>query len=97
MNIKPLGDRVIIEVLESDEKTKSGLYLPDTAKEKPQEGKVMAVGPGRSLESGKVIPPQVKAGDRVIFGKYTGDEIKVGDKEYLIIRESDILGVVKSA
>ncbi len=94
MKIKPLGDRVIIQVLESDEKTKSGIVVPETAKEKPQEGKVMAVGSGRTLDSGQLVPPQVKAGDKVIFGKYTGDEIKVDGREYLIVRESDILGIV---
>ena len=94
MKIKPLGDRVIIQVLESDEKTKSGIVVPETAKEKPQEGKVMAVGSGRTLDSGQLVPPQVKAGDKVIFGKYTGDEIKVDGQEYLIVRESDILGIV---
>ena len=95
MNIKPLGDRVIIQVMESAEKTASGIVVPDTAKEKPQEGKVIAVGTGRTLDNGQTVAPQVKAGDKIIFGKYSGDEIKVDGEEYLIVRESDILGIVK--
>lgn len=95
MELKPIGDKVIIEVLEALEKTKSGIILPDTAKEKPQEGKVIAVGTGKTLASGKVVPPDVKPGDKIIFGKYSGSEIKLEDKEYLIMDADDILAVVK--
>ena len=95
MNLKPLGDKVIVEVLSAEEKTKGGIILPDTAKEKPQEAKVIAVGSGKTLESGKVVAPDVKAGDIVIFGKYSGSEVKVDDKEYLIIDADDILAIVK--
>ncbi|OGX29951.1 MAG: co-chaperone GroES [Omnitrophica WOR_2 bacterium RIFCSPLOWO2_12_FULL_51_24] len=95
MNLKPLGDKVIVEVLSAEEKTKGGIILPDTAKEKPQEAKVIAVGSGKTLENGKVVAPDVKAGDIVIFGKYSGSEVKVDDKEYLIIDADDILAIVK--
>ena len=95
MNLKPLGDKVIVEVLSAEEKTKGGIILPDTAKEKPQEAKVIAVGSGKILENGKVVAPDVKAGDIVIFGKYSGSEVKVDDKEYLIIDADDILAIVK--
>ena len=95
MNLKPLGDKVIVEVLKAEDKTKGGIILPDTAKEKPQEAKVIAVGVGKTLENGKVVAPGVKAGDIVIFGKYSGSEVKVGDKEYLIIDADDILAIVK--
>ncbi|PTQ53774.1 MAG: Heat shock protein 60 family co-chaperone GroES [Hydrogenibacillus schlegelii] len=91
--LRPLGDRVIVEPAEREEKTASGIVLPDTAKEKPQEGKVIAVGTGR-LEDGKRVPLEVKEGDRVIFSKYAGTEVKYQDKEYLILRESDILAVI---
>lgn len=94
MNIKPLADRVVVKVVEQEERTKSGIVLPDTAKEKPQQGKVMAVGPGRMLENGQVVPLEVKEGDKVIFSKYAGTEVKIDDEEYLILRESDILAVV---
>ncbi len=90
--LKPLGDRVVVEVIEQEETTASGIVLPDTAKEKPQEGRVVAVGKGR-YENGQLIPMEVKEGDRVIFSKYAGTEVKVGDKEYLIMRESDILAI----
>jgi chaperonin GroES len=90
--IKPLGDRVVVEVIEQEETTASGIVLPDTAKEKPQEGRVVAVGKGR-YENGQLVPMEVKEGDRVIFSKYAGTEVKVGDKEYLIMRESDILAI----
>ncbi|WAA12578.1 co-chaperone GroES [Fervidibacillus halotolerans] len=92
---KPLGDRVVIELLETEEKTASGIVLPDTAKEKPQEGKVVAVGNGRVLDSGERVPVEVKVGDRIIFSKYSGTEVKYEGKEYLILRESDILAVVE--
>ncbi|MDP3722796.1 MAG: co-chaperone GroES [Candidatus Omnitrophota bacterium] len=94
LKLKPIGDRVIVQRLGSAEKSKGGLYLPDAAQEKPQEGKVIAVGSGRTLKNGKVIPLAVKAGDRIIFGKYSGSEIKVDDKEYVFLNEDDILAVV---
>ena len=94
LKLRPIGDKVIAQRLGSAEKTKSGLYLPDAAQEKPQEGKVIAVGSGRVLKSGKVVPPQVKAGDRIIFGKYSGSEIKVDDKEFVFLSEEDILAIV---
>ena len=93
LKLKPIGDRVIVQRLGSAEKTKTGLYLPDSAQEKPQEGKVIAVGSGRTLKNGKVIPPAVKPGDRIIFGKYSGSEIKVDDKEYVFLTEDDILAI----
>ena len=95
MNIQPLGDRILVEVLEAKEKTKSGIVLPDTAKEKPQEAKIIAVGKGRVTEDGKTIPLEVKAGDKILFGKYSGAEITVDDKEYLILKEEDVLAIVK--
>ncbi len=94
LKLKPIGDRVIVQRLGSVEKTKSGLYLPDSAQEKPQEGKVIAVGSGKMLKDGKVIPLSVKAGDKIIFGKYSGSEIKVDDKEYVFLNEDDILAIV---
>ncbi|WP_044893076.1 co-chaperone GroES [Bacillus alveayuensis] len=92
--LKPLGDRVVIELIETEEKTASGIVLPDTAKEKPQEGKVVAVGTGRVLDSGERVAPEVAVGDRIIFSKYAGTEVKYDGKEYLILRESDILAVI---
>lgn len=92
--LKPLGDRVIIELVESEEKTASGIVLPDTAKEKPQEGKVVAVGTGRVLENGERISLEVAVGDRIIFSKYAGTEVKYDGNEYLILRESDILAII---
>jgi len=92
--IKPLGDRVVIEIVETEEKTASGIVLPDTAKEKPQEGKVVAVGKGRVLDNGQRVAPEVEVGDRIIFSKYAGTEVKYDGKEYLILRESDILAVI---
>ena len=94
LKLKPVGDRVIAQRIGSVEKTKSGLYLPDAAQEKPQEGKVIAVGSGRTLKNGKTLPPSVKPGDRIIFGKYSGSEIKVDDKEYVFLNEDDILAIV---
>ena len=91
--IKPLGDRVVIEVSEGDMKTASGIVLPDTAKEKPQKGEVIAVGAGKVLENGQTAPMEVKAGDQVIFSKYSGTEVKVDGQDYLIVRQSDILAV----
>ncbi|MGA8943258.1 MAG: co-chaperone GroES [Thermoactinomyces sp.] len=92
--IRPLGDRVVLEAVEKEEKTASGIVLPDTAKEKPQEGRIVAVGAGRLDENGNRIAMEVKEGDLVIFSKYAGTEVKYGDKEYLILRESDILAIV---
>ena len=92
--IKPLGERVVIEVAESDVTTASGIVLPDTAKEKPQKGKVVAVGTGKLLENGQRAGLEVKQGDSVVFSKYSGSEIKVDDKDYLIVRESDILAIL---
>ncbi|MGE7604691.1 co-chaperone GroES [Peribacillus sp. NPDC097675] len=92
--LKPLGDRVIIELVQSEEKTASGIVLPDTAKEKPQEGKVVAVGTGRVLENGERIALEVAQGDLIIFSKYAGTEVKYENNEYLILRESDILAVI---
>lgn len=95
MKVQPLGDRILVEVLEAKEKTKSGIVLPDTAKEKPQEAKVVAVGKGRVSDEGKAITPEVKIGDVILFGKYTGTEITVEEKEYLILKEEDILAITK--
>ncbi|MCQ9208720.1 MAG: co-chaperone GroES [Omnitrophica bacterium] len=96
MGIQPLGDRVLLKVLEAESKTKGGIVLPDTAKEKPQEGKVIAVGKGKSSKSGQNIPLQVKAGDRVLFAKYSGTEVTTKEgEEYLIVKEEDILAIVK--
>ncbi|AEN91860.1 10 kDa chaperonin [Priestia megaterium WSH-002] len=92
--LKPLGDRVVIELVKSEEKTASGIVLPDSAKEKPQEGKIVAVGTGRVLESGERVALEVAAGDRIIFSKYAGTEVKYEGTEYLILRESDILAVI---
>jgi chaperonin GroES len=89
--LQPLADRVLVKPMEKEEKTKSGIYLPDTAKEKPQEGEIMAVGPGKLTDDGKRIPMDLKVGDRVIYAKYGGTEIKVDDEELIILRESDIL------
>lgn len=93
--IKPLADRVIVKPKEAEETTKSGLFLPDTAKEKPIEGTVVAVGAGRVTEDGKSVPMNVKVGDTILYGKYSGSEIKIEGVEYLIMRESDIYGIVK--
>ncbi len=95
MNLKPLGDRIIVKVLEAEEKTKGGIVLPDTAKEKPQQGEVIAVGTGRTLDNGKIVPLELKKGDKILFGKYSGDEVKVGVEDYLIMRESDVLAIIK--
>ncbi len=91
--LKPLADRVVVKPIQMEEKTKGGIVLPDTAKEKPQEGEVIAVGTGRVLENGTKLASEVKVGDRVIYSKYSGSEVKVEDEEYLIIRESDILAI----
>jgi len=95
MKVRPLGDRVLVKPLEVEEKKKGGIIIPDTAKEKPQEGKVIAVGKGKITEQGKTLPLDVKVGDRILFGKYSGNEIKIDDKDYLIVREEDILGIIE--
>ncbi|MFA5779969.1 MAG: co-chaperone GroES [Elusimicrobiota bacterium] len=95
MKIRPLGDRVIVKPAEEKEIKKGGIIIPDTAKEKPQEGDVIAVGPGKVDETGKKIPMDVKAGDKILYGKYSGTEIKIDDKEYLIMHQEDILGIVE--
>lgn len=95
MKIKPLGDRIIVKRIEEEEKTKGGLIIPDTAKEKPQEGKIMAVGPGKVTDEGERIPMEVKVDDRVLFGKYSGSEIKLEGEEYLIMHQDDILGIIE--
>jgi chaperonin GroES len=92
--LKPLGDRIVIELVETEEKTASGIVLPDSAKEKPQEGKVVAVGTGRVLDNGERVAPEVAVGDRIIFSKYSGTEVKYQGAEYLILRENDILAVI---
>ncbi len=93
--IKPLGDRVVVKALEREEKTKSGIVLPDIAKEKPQEGKIVAVGTGKLLENGQRVPLDVKEGDKVIFSKYAGTEIKIEEQDYLILSERDVLAIVE--
>jgi chaperonin GroES len=95
MKLRPLNDRVVVTRIEEDEKTPGGIIIPDTAKEKPQEGKVIAVGPGKLDENGKRIPMEVKENDRILFGKYAGTEIRIDGVEYLIMREDDILGIVQ--
>ena len=94
MNIRPLYDRIVVKRIESTETMQGGLYIPDSAKEKPQEGEVVAVGKGKRLEDGKVIALDVKAGDRILFGKYSGSDIKLDGEEYLIMREDEVLGVL---
>ena len=94
MAFRPLHDRVLVRRIEADEKTAGGIIIPDTAKEKPQEGKVVSVGPGARDESGKLVPLDVKAGDRVLFGKWSGTEVKIDGDDLLIMKESDILGIV---
>jgi len=94
MKIKPLGDRVVVKPLEALEKSKGGIIVPDTAKEKPQEGKVVAVGKGHVTDDGKVIATEVKVNDKVLYGKYSGTEITVDSEEYVVLHESDILGIV---
>jgi chaperonin GroES len=94
LKFRPLHDRVVVRRVESEEKTKGGIIIPDTAKEKPQEGEVIAVGPGGRDENGKLIPIDVKVGDRVLFGKWSGTEVKIDGEEYLIMKETDIMGVI---
>ena len=95
MKIRPLQDRVIVKRIAEEEKTKGGIIIPDTAKEKPQEGKVIAVGKGKRNDDGKLVPLDVKVGDKILFGKYSGSEIKIDGEEHLIMREEDILGVLE--
>jgi chaperonin GroES len=97
MNVRPLHDRVLIKRIEEEESIRGGIIIPDSAKEKPQEAEVVAVGSGKRLENGTVIPLEVKAGDRVLFGKYSGTEIKLEDEDYLILREDEILGIISAA
>nr|GLK21601.1 10 kDa chaperonin [Microbacterium terregens] len=96
MHFRPLHDRVAVRRIEAEEKTAGGIIIPDTAKEKPQEGEVVSVGPGTRDENGKLVEPMVKAGDHVLFGKWSGSEVKIGGEELLIMKESDILGIVES-
>ena len=95
MDLQPLGDRLIVEVLEEEDITTSGIVLPDTAKEKPQRGKVVAVGNGKVTEEGKRVPLDVKSGDRILFGKYSGNEVKIDGDDYLILREEDVLAILE--
>ena len=94
MKLRPLGDRVLVKRIKEEEKTKGGIIIPDTAKEKPQEGKVVSVGKGK-FEEGKLIPPEVKAGDKILFGKYSGSEIKLEGDDLIVLREDDILGIIE--
>jgi chaperonin GroES len=94
LKVKPLADRVVVKPLEEAEQMRGGLYIPDTAKEKPQQGEVVAVGPGKLSEEGKRIDPDLKVGDRVLYGKYSGTEVTLEDSQYLILRESDVLAVI---
>jgi chaperonin GroES len=95
MKFRPLHDRVVVKRVEQEEKTKGGIIIPDTAKEKPQEGEVIAVGPGARNEDGQIVPLDVKAGDRVLFGKWSGTEVKIDGEELLIMKESDLLGIIE--
>ena len=97
MNIRPLYDRIVVKRIEQQESMQGGLYIPDTAKEKPQEGEVVAVGQGKRLDNGKLVALDVKAGDRILFGKYSGSDIKIDGNEYLIMREDEVLGVLEAA
>ncbi|HAR96297.1 MAG TPA: co-chaperone GroES [Deltaproteobacteria bacterium] len=95
MKVKPLQDRLVVKRLAEEEKTKGGIIIPDAAKEKPQEGKVIAVGPGKVTDNGQRVTPEVKAGDKVLFGKYAGTEIKIDGEEHLILREDDVLAIIE--
>ena len=95
MKIKPLGDRILVKRVKEEERTKGGIIIPDTAKEKPQEGKVVAVGKGKYGDDGKLIPIEVKAGDKILFGKYSGSEFKLEGEDLLVLREDDILGIIE--
>ena len=96
MKFRPLHDRVVVKRIDAEEKTKGGIIIPDTAKEKPQEGEVVAVGAGACDETGKLVPPDVKVGDRVLFGKWSGTEVKIDGQDLLIMKETDIMGVVET-
>jgi len=96
MTIRPLGDRILLKRVESDERTKGGIIIPDTAKEKPLEARVVAIGPGKRLEDGTVRPLDVRVGDRVLVGKYSGNELKLDGEEHLIVREDEVLGVIEA-
>jgi chaperonin GroES len=95
MKIRPLGDRLLVKRIEEEDKSKGGIIIPDSAKEKPQEGKVVAVGKGKMLDDGKMVALEVKAGDRILFGKYSGTDVKIAGEEHLIMREDDVLGIVE--
>ncbi len=97
MKIRPLYDRIVVKRIEEKEAMQGGLYIPDSAKEKPQEGEVVAVGQGKRLEDGKLVPLDVKVGDRILFGKYSGSDIKLDNEEYMIMREDEVLGVLEAA
>jgi chaperonin GroES len=97
MNIRPLYDRIVVKRIEEQESTRNGIVIPDSAKEKPQEGEVMAIGRGKRLDDGQIVALDVKAGDRILFGKYSGNEIKLDGAEYIIMREDDVLGVLDAA
>ncbi len=97
MNIRPLYDRIVVKRIEEKEQIQGGIIIPDTAKEKPQEGEVVAVGQGKRLDNGKVVALDVKAGDRILFGKYSGNEIKIDGEEYVIMREDEVLGILEGA
>jgi chaperonin GroES len=95
MKIRPLGDRVLVKRVKEEDRTKGGIIIPDTAKEKPQEGKVVAVGKGKVNDDGRLIPTEVKAGDKILFGKYSGSEVNIEGEEHLIMREEDVLGILE--
>jgi chaperonin GroES len=95
MKIRPLGDRILVKRIKEEERTKGGIIIPDTAKEKPQEGKVVAVGKGKVNDDGKLIPLEVRAGDKILFGKYSGSEVKIDGDEHMIMREEDVLGILE--
>jgi len=97
MKIKPLHDRILVKRIETEEQVRGSIVIPDTAKEKPQEGEVVAVGDGKALDSGQIVAMTVKAGDRILFGKYSGTEVKLDDEDYLIMREDEVLGVLQDA
>jgi len=95
MKFRPLHDRVVVKRIDAEEKTAGGIFLPDTAKEKPQEGEIVSAGKGKTTEDGKILPMEVKVGDRILYGKYTGNEIKIDDQEYIIMHQDDIFGILK--
>lgn len=96
-NLRPLGDRVLVKRLEAEEKTKGGIIIPDSAKEKPLEGEIVAVGPGARGDNGQIVPLELKKGDRVLFGKWSGTEVKLDDEDYMIMKESDVMGIFQKA